>query len=123
MFDEGFFGWILKKNTQFVVYCNSCFDVNNSQSTRRNNSGRPTSCSFCKKRLDLFFYFKIIKTKGEKKNASFLLFDEGFFGWILKNEMGNLLFIATAALMSTTANQQGETIPAALHLVHFVRKD
>ena len=40
-----------------------------------------------------------------------------------KNEIKNLLFIATGALMSTTANQQGETIPAVAHLVHFVKEN
>ena len=36
-----------------------------------------------------------------------------------KKEIKNLIFIATGALMSTTANQQGETIPSIAHLVFF----
>ncbi len=42
----------------------------------------------------------------------------------LKNQkLKNVLFIATGALMSTTTNQQGETIPAVAHLVHLQRSD
>lgn len=40
-----------------------------------------------------------------------------------KSNLKNVLFVATGALMSTTANQQGETIPAVAHLVHFKKED
>lgn len=33
--------------------------------------------------------------------------------------LNNILFIATGALMSPTANQQGESIPSVAHLVHM----
>ena len=36
-----------------------------------------------------------------------------------KQELNNILVIATGALMSPTANQQGESIPAIAHLVHL----
>ncbi|GHV24002.1 stage V sporulation protein AD [Clostridia bacterium] len=35
------------------------------------------------------------------------------------NELNNILFVATGALMSPTSSQQGETIPAIAHLVHL----
>lgn len=35
------------------------------------------------------------------------------------HEYNNILFIATGALMSTTSNQQGESIPAIAHLVNI----
>lgn len=38
---------------------------------------------------------------------------------IYSGELKNVLFIATGALMSTTSNQQGESIPAVAHLIHF----
>lgn len=34
-------------------------------------------------------------------------------------KLSNVLFIATGALMSPTANQQGESIPSVAHLVHL----
>lgn len=38
----------------------------------------------------------------------------------MKNgELGNVLFIATGALMSPTSSQQGESIPSIAHLVHL----
>ena len=44
-------------------------------------------------------------------------------GYILdrvKNEdLNNILFIATGALMSTTSSQQGESIPSIAHLIHI----
>lgn len=44
-------------------------------------------------------------------------------GYILdrvKNEdLNNILFIATGALMSTTSSQQGESIPSVAHLIHI----
>ncbi len=38
-----------------------------------------------------------------------------------KGELGNILFMATGALMSTTSSQQGESIPGIAHLVHLQR--
>ena len=40
-----------------------------------------------------------------------------------QSSLKDVLFVATGALMSTTANQQGETIPAVAHLVYFKRGD
>ncbi len=36
-----------------------------------------------------------------------------------RGEMGDILFMATGALMSTTSFQQGESIPGIAHLVHL----
>lgn len=36
-----------------------------------------------------------------------------------QGELKNVLFCATGALMSTTSNQQGETIPSIAHLLHL----
>ncbi len=38
-----------------------------------------------------------------------------------RGELSNMLFIGTGALMSPTSCQQGESIPAVAHLVHFVK--
>ena len=38
---------------------------------------------------------------------------------IEENELKRVLFVATGALMSTTTNQQGESIPAVAHLIYF----
>lgn len=38
-------------------------------------------------------------------------------------KLNNILFIATGALMSPTANQQGESIPSVAHLVHLKNDD
>lgn len=38
-------------------------------------------------------------------------------------KLNNILFIATGALMSPTANQQGESIPSVAHLVHLKNND
>ncbi len=37
-----------------------------------------------------------------------------------RGELSNMLFVGTGALMSPTSAQQGESIPAIAHLVHFV---
>lgn len=42
-----------------------------------------------------------------------------FLPKIKSGEIKNVLFAATGALMSTTASQQGETIPSISHLVHI----
>ena len=44
-----------------------------------------------------------------------------FLPMLEKNEIKNMLFIATGALMSTMSVQQGESIPAVAHLVHIGR--
>ena len=36
-----------------------------------------------------------------------------------KQELNNILFVATGALMSPTSSQQGESIPAIAHLIHL----
>ncbi len=38
-----------------------------------------------------------------------------------RGELSDFLFVGTGALMSPTSCQQGESIPAVAHLVHFVR--
>ena len=38
---------------------------------------------------------------------------------IEEKELKSVLFVATGALMSTTTNQQGESIPAVAHLIYF----
>lgn len=42
-----------------------------------------------------------------------------FLPRVKSGEIKNMLFIATGALMSTTASQQGESIPSIAHLVHI----
>jgi stage V sporulation protein AD len=42
-----------------------------------------------------------------------------FLPRIRKREIKNILFCATGALMSTTASQQGSTIPSVCHAVHI----
>lgn len=42
-----------------------------------------------------------------------------FLPKIKSGEIKDMLFIATGALMSTTASQQGESIPSIAHLVHI----
>ncbi len=64
-----------------------------------------------------------VHSGGSGPGCSAAVLTADIFKKMEKNEIRNLLFIATGALMSTTANQQGETIPAVAHLVHFVRKD
>lgn len=44
-----------------------------------------------------------------------------FLPMLERNELKNILFIATGALMSTMSVQQGESIPAVAHLVHLRR--
>lgn len=45
----------------------------------------------------------------------------GYFLPLLeKSKMGDILFMATGALMSPTSFQQGESIPAVAHLVHLI---
>ena len=39
---------------------------------------------------------------------------------LASGELKNVLFMSTGALMSPTASQQGESIPAVAHLVNFV---
>ena len=39
---------------------------------------------------------------------------------LASKELKNVLFMSTGALMSPTASQQGESIPAVAHLVNFV---
>ena len=39
---------------------------------------------------------------------------------LASRELKNVLFMSTGALMSPTASQQGESIPAVAHLVNFV---
>lgn len=39
---------------------------------------------------------------------------------LASGELRNVLFMSTGALMSPTASQQGESIPAVAHLVNFV---
>ena len=36
-----------------------------------------------------------------------------------KQELNNILFVATGALMTPTSSQQGESIPAIAHLIHL----
>ena len=43
-----------------------------------------------------------------------------FLPALQRGEMGDILFMATGALMSTTSFQQGESIPGIAHLVHLV---
>ncbi len=38
-----------------------------------------------------------------------------------EGRIGNMLFAATGALMSTMSLQQGESIPAIAHLIHIQR--
>ena len=38
---------------------------------------------------------------------------------LASGELKNVLFMSTGALMSTTASQQGESIPAVAHLINF----
>ena len=45
-----------------------------------------------------------------------------FLPMLERDEIHNILFAATGALMSPMSMQQGETIPAISHLVH-IRKD
>ena len=45
-----------------------------------------------------------------------------FLPKVKKGEIQDMLFIATGALMSTTASQQGESIPSIAHLVHISNK-
>lgn len=45
-----------------------------------------------------------------------------FLPMLERNEIKNMLFIATGALMSTMSVQQGESIPSVSHLVH-IRRD
>lgn len=45
-----------------------------------------------------------------------------FLPKLQSGEINNILFIATGALMSTTASQQGESIPSIAHLVHISNK-
>ena len=42
-----------------------------------------------------------------------------FLPKVKSGEIKNMLFIATGALMSPTATQQGESIPSIAHLVHI----
>lgn len=42
------------------------------------------------------------------------------FNRMRNNELNNVLFCATGALMSPTSTQQGQSIPGIAHLVHFV---
>ena len=45
-----------------------------------------------------------------------------FLPKVKNGDINNMLFIATGALMSTTASQQGESIPSIAHLVHISNK-
>ena len=38
---------------------------------------------------------------------------------IQEGKLHKVLFVATGALMSTTSNQQGESIPAVAHLIYL----
>ena len=42
-----------------------------------------------------------------------------FFPAMQRGEYRNVLFLATGALMSPTACQQGESIPGVAHLLHL----
>lgn len=42
-----------------------------------------------------------------------------FLPELASGALSDILFIATGALMSTTSNQQGQSIPSIAHLVHF----
>ncbi len=43
-------------------------------------------------------------------------------GKMQRQEINNLLFCATGALMSPTSSMQGETIPSVAHLIHFTNR-
>lgn len=46
-----------------------------------------------------------------------------FLPAMMRGEYRDLLFVATGALMSPTASQQGESIPGIAHLLHLTRKE
>lgn len=56
---------------------------------------------------------------GSGCGCSAVVLTSHFLPELVSGDISDILFIATGALMSTTSNQQGQTIPSIAHLVHF----
>ncbi len=60
-----------------------------------------------------------VHSGGSGCGCSASVFCSGIMRRLTKGKLKSILFVATGALMSPTASQQGETIPAIAHLLHI----